>query len=69
MPNPNVLSPEPSLLMKLGSIARHVEEFTGPGGVPEDLEAAKSLLTDPEVVHWMGKMDQRAFLPVMRSEG
>lgn len=61
------LEPSAGLLCKLGSIARHVEEATGPGGHTFDLEAASSLLTDPEVEEWMTAMDGLALLPVKRS--
>jgi hypothetical protein len=62
----NALQPPGTVLVKLGSIARHVEEALGAGGHPHDLAAVKSLLEDPEVQAWMGAADALALLPVKR---
>lgn len=62
----NALVPTTSLLCKLGSIARHVEELYGPQGSSVDAAAAQALLEDPEVVEWMEEMDAVGLLPVMR---
>lgn len=55
-----------SLLVKLGSIGRHVEELCGPCPHVVDKHAIEALLGDPEVQEWMAKMDALALLPVPR---
>ena len=55
-----------SLVIKLGSIARHAEEFLEPGGHEADITAIQGLLADPEVKTWMEKADKLALLPVKR---
>lgn len=66
--NPNIsfTSPGLGLLVKIGSIARHCEEAISGNGHVFDMEAVKSLLTDPEVKAWMEAGDSLAFLPVLR---
>lgn len=59
------LKPEPSLLCKLGSIARHVEEVTE-NGHAFDVLAIKGLLGAEDVREWMAAMDGMALLPVKR---
>jgi hypothetical protein len=65
--NTDPLKPGTTLLCKLGSIARHVEEASGPGGHPLDEAAIQSLLSDQEVNGWLGAMDTLALLPVKRN--
>lgn len=60
------LHPTASTLIKLGSIARHVEELFGPGGHALDRAAIEGLLSDPEVREWMAAADALALLPVAR---
>jgi hypothetical protein len=62
----DALNPGASLLMKLGSIARHVEEMLSPGGHYFDRNALETLLSDPEVKEWMAAADALALLPVKR---
>jgi hypothetical protein len=64
---PSDLRPTLALLTKLGSIARHVEEGTGPVASPLDLQAASTLAADPEVQSWLAAADRYALLPVPRS--
>lgn len=64
--NTDPLKPSTSLLCKLGSIARHVEEGDGGSGVVFDMVAAVALLHDPEVKNWMMHMDDLHLLPVKR---
>lgn len=59
-------SPGLKLLVKLGSIAVHTEEYLSPGGHPFDREALKALLADPEVIAWRKEMDAAGLLPVKR---
>lgn len=54
-------------LVKLASIARHVEEYVDRGvRRPIDLDAAAALLDDPDVVRLMTELDAHALLPVKR---
>ena len=62
-----------SLLVKLGSIAVHAEEFLSgiappPSGSPAsyDLAALRTVLGDREVVAWLEGMGKMALLPVKR---
>jgi hypothetical protein len=59
-----MLKPRAALLVKLGSIAVHADEFTSPDGF--DLTAMRGLLNDPEVIEWLAKMTAAAFVPVKR---
>lgn len=60
------LKPSVALLIKLGSIAVHVDELLSPKGHEYDKAAIKTLLSDSEVTEWIAKMDKMAFLPVKR---
>jgi len=60
------LKPSVALLVKLGSIAVHVEEMMSPKGHQFDRVALQTLLNDAEVVEWRKAMDKMAMLPVMR---
>lgn len=59
-------SPTKSLLVKLGSIIIHLQEYQSPRGHPYDLETANSLLNDDEVKRWLGLMNGMGLLPVKR---
>lgn len=48
--------PPLSLLVKIGSIAVHADEFFSPGGHEFDKTALQQLLHDPEVVAWIKQM-------------
>lgn len=61
------LKPAPTLLIKIGSIAVHADEFLHPSGHAFDAIAIRQLLKDPEVVAWIKAMDAMAFLPKKRS--
>jgi hypothetical protein len=62
----DVSKPKLSVLVKLGSIAVHAEEFISDGGHQFDKIALESLLTDPEVVEWLKQMNKMALLPRKR---
>lgn len=62
----NAVSPPITVVIKLGSIARHVEELLGPSGHSFDKVALAGLLNDPEVREWMAAADELALLPVIR---
>jgi hypothetical protein len=53
-------------LVKLGSIAVHVEEFMSRNGHELDAVAIKSLLDDPELQKWLKAMSAAALLPLKR---
>lgn len=63
---PKVAHPPLSLLVKLGSIARHAQELDGPDGQNADLVALRVLLNDDEVVEWMALASSLSLLPVLR---
>lgn len=60
------LKPTATLLIKLGSLAVHAEEFLSPDGHGFDRIAINQLLQDPEIVEWRKTMDKMAFLPKKR---
>ena len=60
------LKPTPTLLIKLGSIIVHFDEFFSAKGHPIDKHTIDLLLTDAEVKAWLQDMDKLAFLPVKR---
>lgn len=60
------LQPSVGLLVKLGSIAVHADEFTSSDGHEFDLHTMKQLLTDPDVVAWIGAGTKAAMLPLKR---
>jgi hypothetical protein len=60
------LKPALPLLVKLGSLAVHIEEMLSPAGHEYDRAAIDTLLTDPEVTTWMAAMGKMGFLPVKR---
>ena len=63
----DALKPGASLLVKLGSIAVHVEELISPAGHEFDKAAIQTLLNDVEVKSWLEEMDALAFLPKKRN--
>lgn len=64
--DPFLLPPLP-VLMKLGSIVVHADEFTSPGGHEFDLTALRNLLADGDVRAWVDGMTRKGYLPVKRS--
>jgi hypothetical protein len=66
MSRKNVLHPDPTVLVKLGSIAVHISEALSEKGHPLDAYALKSLIEDPEIKEWLKGMDKLAMLPVKR---
>lgn len=60
------LSPTPALLIKLGSIITHYEEFLSDKGNRVDLDTAQVLRKDQEVMDWFDKMNVLALLPLKR---
>lgn len=60
------LQPDATLLIMLGSIITHFDEYTSETGRPEDLMAARTLLELPSVKEWIKEMHGAALLPVKR---
>lgn len=63
----DTLKPSVTLLVKLGSLAVHIEEFLSPHGHEFDKAAINTLLSDAELKQWLAEMSKMAFLPVKRS--
>lgn len=63
----DALKPSLRLLITLGSIAVHVDEFFSPDGHPVDKIAIEQLLKDAELLEWIKEMNKMAFLPVKRN--
>ena len=61
------LKPSADLLVKLGSLLVHYEEYLSPGGRPVDKQVIDSLLADAEVVEWLKAMHKLAYLPKKRT--
>ena len=62
------MKPNQGLLMKLGSIIVHLEEYFETD-IHTDLKAAQSLISDAEVVTWLREMTAKGLLPVKRGQG
>ena len=65
MPQP-MLSPDPALLCKLGSIVVHADEMMSDDGHHYDRLALQQLLNDPDVKHWIDLMSMAAMVPRKR---
>ena len=64
----NPLKPGADVLVRLGSLAVHVDEFISEDGHEADLHAIKSLLDDDILKNWLEDMRKGAWLPVKRKE-
>ena len=62
----DTLHPPITVLVALGSLAVHIEEFLSPTGHLADKIAIDSILAQPEVRKWLAEMEKFAFLPVKR---
>lgn len=62
----DVLKPTPKLLIKLGNIIVHYQEWTSGNGHAFDKATIDPLLEDDEVVEWMKGMDNLSLLPKKR---
>lgn len=60
------LKPGVGLLCKLGSIAVHAKELSGPGRHAFDAAALQTVLGDREVVEWLTAMGALALVPKER---
>jgi hypothetical protein len=61
------LKPLLTLLVKLGSIVIHADEYLSPEGHPFDRQALVPLIRDPEVEKWIAAMHKQCFLPQKRN--
>lgn len=61
------MNPSISLLIKLGSIVVHADEYTSAGSHDVDREAIRSGLMDDDVQAWIAEMTKLAFLPLKRT--
>jgi hypothetical protein len=59
--------PALSLLVKLGGLLIHAEEFMEPGGSPLDLVEFKQGMKDADVQNWIREGVGMALLPLKRS--
>jgi hypothetical protein len=60
------LKPSTALLVKLGSLAVHADEYLSDQSHDFDKYAILSLLADQEVKHFLAEMSKMGFLPVKR---
>lgn len=67
VPMTDLLAPNVQLLTKLGSIARHADEYLSDAGHDFDRQAILSLLADPQIQDWLNGMDAMALLPRKRT--
>ncbi len=55
-----------TLLIALGSLIVHYEEWTSPSSNPIDKDVIDSIRNQPDVKEWFEEMNSMAFLPVKR---
>lgn len=60
------LRPEVSLLVKLGSLITHYQEFNSEQGHHFDRAVIDALESDKEVSVWLDRMHELSLLPVKR---
>ena len=63
----STLQPAATVVVKLGSLAVHFEEWLSPDGHEYDLAALKSILADEEIRAWLEDMKKLGLLPVKRT--
>lgn len=61
------LKPSPQLLIKLGSLITHYQEWTSQHGHKLDKSAIDSIEGSEDFKEWMKQMDDNAFLPKKRN--
>lgn len=62
----DVKNPSLTVLVLLGSLAVHVEEYLSPDGNPVDRNAIETILLNPELKEYLEAMNKMALLPVKR---
>lgn len=60
------LHPTAQVLIALGSIIVHYEEWTSDKGDPMDKTTIDSLRNQPDVAQWFKEMEAAMFLPLKR---
>lgn len=60
------LNPPATVLAKVGSVVRHLQEAMGDTGMALDVAVAERLLEDPELEAWLEEMDKLGLIPAMR---
>lgn len=60
------LKPSPQLLIKLGSLIVHYQEWTSSDGHALDKAAIDSIENSDDFKEWIKQMDDNAFLPKKR---
>jgi len=63
---PDPLKPSAALLVKIGSLLVHQEEFLSPDGHQADRVAVEALQRDHDVIQWLRAMTNMALLPIKR---
>lgn len=66
-PSNPLFAPSISLLVKMGSVAVHADEYLSADGHDFDRIALQSLLKDPEIVGWLEGMRSMAMIPEKRN--
>lgn len=61
------MKPELAILVKLGSIAVHVEEMMSPDGHGADKISLEALLDEPDLKAWIEQMDKIGLMPKKRN--
>ena len=64
----DALKPSVGVLVKLGSLAVHIDEYLSENGHPYDKEAINTLLSDTELEEWIAEMSKMAMLPEKRNK-
>lgn len=62
----DALKPTPQLLIKLGSLIVHYQEWTSKKGHDVDKNAIDSIESDEDFKEWINQMNEDAFLPLKR---
>lgn len=62
----DVLKPSPQLLIKLGSIIVHYEEFLSKDGHEFDKQTIDAMMKQEDVKEWFDEMSKLALLPAKR---
>lgn len=62
----DIFKPDIKLLIKLGSIITHYEEWTSKSGHELDKTTIDSLMQEPDIKQWFEEMRKMALLPLKR---
>lgn len=61
------LMPDAAMLIKIGSLIVHYQEYTSPAGHTFDKTAIDTLEADKDVQQWLYAMSEKGFLPLKRN--